>query len=156
MRGCCERCGGREGGKEGGTEGRRSPAPTAAGPGPRPGGGAGPSWAPGGPSRSPREAVAQAGGEGCMAARRLLLSTMKQICLCAAASFAVRPCPPSPLPFGPVLWGKTRFPPPTHTHNPTAGPQPSPAPAPRPRCALSEPLCPCTTKGRAPRSQFAQ
>uniref|UniRef100_A0A8C3CD03 Ankyrin repeat domain 24 n=1 Tax=Cairina moschata TaxID=8855 RepID=A0A8C3CD03_CAIMO len=78
----------REGRRDGGTEGRRSLAPTAAGPGPRPGGGAGPSWAPGGPSRSPREAVAQAGGEGCMAARRLLLSTMKQICLCAAASFA--------------------------------------------------------------------
>ncbi|XP_072213607.1 ankyrin repeat domain-containing protein 24 isoform X2 [Excalfactoria chinensis] len=37
-----------------------------------------------------------------MAARRLLLNTMKQICLCAAASFAVRPCPPSPLPFSPA------------------------------------------------------
>ncbi|KAM6189267.1 LOW QUALITY PROTEIN: ankyrin repeat domain-containing protein 24 [Sarcoramphus papa] len=35
-----------------------------------------------------------------MAARRLLLNTMKQICLCAAASFAVRPCPPPPVPFG--------------------------------------------------------
>ncbi|KAK4808057.1 hypothetical protein QYF61_017077 [Mycteria americana] len=50
-----------------------------------------------------------------MAARRLLLNTMKQICLCAAASFAVRPCPPSPVPFGPVLQGKLCHPHPTWT-----------------------------------------
>ncbi|XP_062481150.1 ankyrin repeat domain-containing protein 24 isoform X2 [Pezoporus occidentalis] len=42
----------------------------------------------GGPGLEPQPALAQAGGKGCMAARRLLLSTMKQICLCAAASFA--------------------------------------------------------------------
>lgn len=114
----------------------------------------------GGPSRSPREAVAQAGGEGCMAARRLLLSTMKQICLCAAASFAVRPCPPSPLPFGPVLWGKTRFlPPRTHTPHSWTPAVPSPVPA-APLCPLRAalslhdkgegatlPVCPVTPGG---------
>ncbi|KAM8986674.1 ankyrin repeat domain-containing protein 24 isoform 1-T1 [Ara ararauna] len=42
----------------------------------------------GGPGLEPQPALAQGGGKGCMAARRLLLSTMKQICLCAAASFA--------------------------------------------------------------------
>ncbi|NWR39729.1 ANR24 protein, partial [Tachuris rubrigastra] len=78
--------GGRERGREGRREGRRDggrrvPVPTAAAPAPpgrrcwtEPGSGVG--------------GLAQAGGAGFMAARRLLLSTMKQICLCAAASFA--------------------------------------------------------------------
>ncbi|NXG04864.1 ANR24 protein, partial [Sakesphorus luctuosus] len=74
--GCSERAGaarswGCRGGRaEGGTEGRRGrvPVPTAAAPAP-----------PG---------LALPGGTARMAARRLLLGTMKQICLCAAASFA--------------------------------------------------------------------
>lgn len=153
----------REGRRDGGTEGRRGGVP----------------WLPlrqdlaparaavrdraglqGAHPEAPREAVAQAGGEGCMAARRLLLSTMKQICLCAAASFAVRPCPPSPLPFGPVLWGKTRFPPPPNTHTPSWTPAvPIPIPA-APLCPLRAalslhdkgegatlPVCPVTPGG---------
>ncbi|XP_041281180.1 ankyrin repeat domain-containing protein 24 [Onychostruthus taczanowskii] len=81
MQGCAE-----EGGKEGGREGRgwrrrvRLPLPQ-----PRP--------PPGRRCRSASGSgvpvLAGAGGEGRMASsRRLLLSTMKQICLCAAASFA--------------------------------------------------------------------
>lgn len=77
-----------------------------------------------------------------MAARRLLLNTMKQICLCAAASFAVRPCPPSPVPFGHVLWGK-----PCHPH-PTWPPSiPIPIPILGLGCVLSILLCPCMTRG---------
>ena len=72
-----------------------------------------------------------------MAARRLLLSTMKQICLCAAASFAVRPCPPSLLPLAPVLRGKLCHPHPTWTPS-----------SPIPGCVLSNLLCPCMTRVR--------
>ncbi|NXE57762.1 ANR24 protein, partial [Casuarius casuarius] len=89
MRECLElllmrREGRRERRRDGGMEGGGSRLPLRQDPAPRLGGGAGVSrglW-------PPRPALAQAGGEGCMAARRLLLDTMKQICLCAAASFA--------------------------------------------------------------------
>lgn len=133
--------GGREGGKEGGTEGWREADPgshcgkTRPPPGQR-------CWTELGSgvhSLEPQPALAQAGGKGCMAARRLLLHTMKQICLCAAASFAVRPCPPSPVPFGPVLRGKPCDPHPTWTPcvpNPIAGLG----------YVLSNLLCPCMTR----------
>ncbi|XP_064353405.1 ankyrin repeat domain-containing protein 24 isoform X2 [Dromaius novaehollandiae] len=89
MRECLElllmrREGRRERRRDGGMEGGGSRLPLRQDPAPRLGGGAGVSRGP----WPPRPALAQAGGEGCMAARRLLLDTMKQICLCAAASFA--------------------------------------------------------------------
>lgn len=83
--------------------------------------------------------------------RRLLLSTMKQICLCAAASFAVRPGSPPGSPPA-ASCGLSRVPP--------APPAP-PIPVRTPGLLRVLPilLCPCLTRGwgeRAPPSQFAQ
>lgn len=120
----------REGRKEGRRGGRRRiPAVTAAGLGPRPGGGAGPTRGLGSVTWSPGQPTPRQGGKGCMAARRLLLNTMKQICLCAAASFAVRPCPPSPLPSSPA-------------HGVSCHPQPPPGPPSIPNPGPGAPLRP--------------
>lgn len=149
MQGCAER--GmlrREGGREGRREGRgwrrrvRLPLPQ-----PRP--------PPGRRCRSASGSgvpvLAGAEGGGRMASsRRLLLSTMKQICLCAAASFAVRPgsSPGSParFPSGRVLRAEP------------CPPRPTCTPHPHPR-VFPILLCPCLARGwgeRAPPSQFAQ
>ncbi|XP_063213930.1 ankyrin repeat domain-containing protein 24 isoform X2 [Chroicocephalus ridibundus] len=92
MRGCLKlwMLRGREGGKEGGTEGWREadPGSHCGRSRPPPGQRCWTELGSGVHGLEPQPALAQAGGKGCMAARRLLLNTMKQICLCAAASFA--------------------------------------------------------------------